>query len=261
MVQNIKAFKIYILTSFNVVFPISQFVYVLFDTDNIQDKIKHVSLFILGSGIASLLLGIGYGLMKKNKDNKLKNFRFNQTNVSIQFGNIFNEDGIILIPVDNRFEIDFKSNKIPNKSIQASFTNRVAKNDRWINDLKQILDREVSNFTSTKNLGIRFDLDHKQYLLFPIVDLNENGTAKMKLTEYVSMLINLCEAINTHAKKNEVIIPLVGSGVSITDTTVSSFEKLKILLFIIRIYSFNREINIKIILNGKNSSKYLLSEL
>lgn len=258
--KNIKAFKMYILMAFNIIFPLSQFVYILFDTNDTQIQIRNVSLFIIVSGIISIILGLWYGLDKKKKDNKLRNFSFNQTHVSIQYGDIFNEAGIILIPMDDSFEIDCKSNKIPNKSIQAIFTRKVT-DYKCIDKLKQIVDQELSNLSVRKPLGARFDMDEKQYLIFPIVGLDENGTAKMELVDYVSMLINLCEAINIHAKKNEVIIPLVGSGVVITNQTINSFEKLRTLLTIIRIYNFNREIHIKIMLNGKNDSKYLLSEL
>lgn len=253
-------YQIYIFGAFNLIFPITQFIFVLFETTSMKKRIIYVAILLLLSFLASLICGFFYGKNKKNKNNRKREFKFNQTHIVVEYGDIFKEKGIILIPMDSDFDTDCNSKRIPEKSIQSIFVNKVKKSGSF-NELSGNIKNYLNQNYDDRLLGMRYDSGIEKYLLFPVVNLDNKDVAKMEFVDYIIMVVTLCEAINTNAKKNAVILPIVGSGVAILNSNINSFNKLQILLRIMEIYNFNREVKIKIIVHEKHKLDFKLSEL
>lgn len=90
--------------------------------------------------------------------------------------------------------------------------------------------------------------------LFSLIELDEETVAKCTVEEYVQIIFKLCKLIEKVAKKKVVSIPIVGSGIKKTDRDMNTIDCLNLIITILKLYSFNREININIIVNRDKHS-------
>lgn len=161
------------------------------------------------------------------------------TKITVKFGDLFKEKGLKLIPCEGEFEVD-NDNIISKESIQW----------QCLNDIKEPI-KTVENCDRDNYFDRTEVVDKNNVCIFSVIDLDEQNIAKCTTEEYVQIIIKLCKLIETVAKKREVVIPIIGSGFKKVDRDMDSIDCLNLILTILKLYSFNRETQIKIIIYEK----------
>ena len=161
------------------------------------------------------------------------------TTITVKFGDIFKEKGVKLIPCEGKFEKE-NDNVISRESIQW----------KCLSDIKDSI-KTVENCDKTKYFEHTDVIGKNCVCVFSIIDLDEQNIAKCTTEEYIQIILKLCKLIEKIAKKREVIIPIIGSGFKKIDRDMDSIDCLNLILTILKLYSFNRETQIKIIIYEK----------
>lgn len=199
-------------------------------------KMNSVVLSIIISIVSSFLFFIiKYNYYRKNG----KVITRGTTTITVKFGDIFKEKGVKLIPCEGKFE-KVDDNVISRKSIQW----------QCLSDINEDI-KTVKNCEKTKYFDHTEVIGKNNICVFSIIDLDEQNIAKCTTEQYVQIILKLCKLIETVAKKREVIIPIIGSGFKKVDRDMDSIDCLNLILTILKLYSFNRETKIKIIIYEK----------
>ncbi len=169
-----------------------------------------------------------------------KIIRDGTTKIEIIFGNIENEkEGLILVPCESSFQS--KDLMIISKySLQYSYLKDISK-----------IPTNKDSIRGMDYFKIKEDAD---VYAFSIVQLDEDNIAKFTIEEYIQLIFNMCRLIDKISKKKQIIIPIVGSGVKIVDKDMDSFDCLSLIIIIFKLYGFNRETSIKIVVNENKHS-------
>lgn len=197
---------------------------------------------ILISLLLSIIIQIGFFIYKYSKyANKGKYIKRGSTKINVKFGDICEEKGIKLIPCEENL-LKGNSSSIPAKSIQAQYFKKY--------------DEKVEFMENSDSDGM---LKHTKILnngccLFSVIKLDEKTMAKCTVEEYVIIIFKLCKLIEKVAKKETVFIPIVGSGIKKSDRDMCSIDCLNLIITILKLYSFNRDTTVSIVVNRKKHS-------
>lgn len=202
-------------------------------------KFSYLNILLVTIGISLVICFIMF-IIKYNYYRKSgKVITEGTTKITVKFGDIYNEKGVKLIPCEGEFKIA-DDNIIPNNSIQGQCLKYMEKPIKT-----------VENYDKNKYFD-RTDVngEHKM-CFFSVIDLDEQNIAKCTTEEYIEIILKLCRLIEIVAKKREVVIPIIGSGFKKLDKDMDFIDCLNLIITILKLYSFNRETNIKIIIYEK----------
>lgn len=187
-----------------------------------------------------------YIIFLKYFENRKRSIKSGITEINCFFGDIFNSNnGLTIIPFDSSYDLNCNPNLIPKKSIQAQFINKIKKKNKF-DRLESCID-DLTPYE--KDYGKVFSEADNRYLLFPVVKLNSNGNAEISLLEYIQLIDRLCKTIESNSKKDEIFMPVVGAGISISNKSIESHERLSMILDYIKNYNFKKKITVNIIIN------------
>ena len=180
------------------------------------------------SFIAIILICLVYAcIMTESKDKVI--FRFNpQFNLTIEKGNLFEKQGIIVIPVNEYFDTHvgdgiISPNTIHGKFITNYFRNRVNELDKFLEDA--LLGKKYHT-NESRRLGKKFKydlgtcvditIDDNVYVLVALTHFDGNDHAYLDKKDYpivFDRLISHLHEINMHVEK-PIYMPIMGSGLS-----------------------------------------------
>lgn len=149
-----------------------------------------------------------------------------RSNVNISYGDIFEKDGVIVIPVNDYFDTHLgdgiiAENTVHGKFIKKYFRNNVYELDTMINNALPISSSEENEERKRNNLKFkkyplgtcaRIFYDNKVFLLIASTCFNKNNHAELKISEYPILIQKLYYNIEQFHENNPVYIPLIGSG-------------------------------------------------
>lgn len=184
-----------------------------------------------------------YLFFKANTQKKLY-LKINKIETEIRIGNIFNEKGLKVISFNEYFDTEVDEKIITSKSLNGQFLNR---RDLVtdINQLDELLRKEMDkckikktkkdskkiNNKSRYYLGSIFKYKN-EYLLTTFSKFNNNNEAYLELKDYYLFLENFWKEISKNYAGNNIIIPLLGSGITRLD--VDDEELLKMILLTLK---------------------------
>ena len=224
-VKNLWTYKAIVFSKFlkslGVLFSIEKLLE-LFDTG---DCLKTHS-FILGVVllIASAFWGISFLLFKKKKIQLSINKR---TKLSTYYGDLFNEQGIRVIPVNEYFDTHLGDGIIASNTIHGKFLARLTAH---INELRRMIDDQLalkdtlpSNRERTLVEGlpqnryplgttIRVTINNQTYLLVAVTRFNENEHVEVDDSEYMGIMQKMFYSVEQLNDAQTVNIPLIGGG-------------------------------------------------
>lgn len=223
------------------------------------------------SGI--LLIAIVYATIKaypiRNITLKLKN----KLNVTIKYGDVFKQKGIIIIPVNEYFDTIVDDEIIAKGSVHGKFVikefgGNVEKLDNLIEQSLQsqkITYEENSDRSRGKKkkypIGsvARIEKDENIYFLVVFTRFDENNRAKISNREYQKFILHLFEYIENFSQGKSVNLTLIGAGRS--GLNFSEQKLLEFLIYFLYITDLKLENGINIILHSSIKSEINLHKL
>lgn len=149
------------------------------------------------------------------------------TTVSVKQGNIFEEEGLKVIPfneyfdtiVDNKIisELSLNGKYIKNINQNSFELDRQIENDIFLNSENNILEK---NSKRKGNIGkkIKYKLGSSvvidDYVLTAFSKFNDNNEAELTMTQYINFLLNFWDEINRVYAQKSVTVPIFGSGIT-----------------------------------------------
>lgn len=225
LVKNLWTYKTIVfarfLKSLGVLFSIEKLLELL-DTD----EYLKTHTFVLGVVllIASAFWGICFLLFKKKKIRLSINKR---TKLSIHYGDLFNENGIRVIPVNEYFDTHLGDGIIAPNTIHGKFLARLKPH---IAELKNMIDAQLAlketlppNRKRTLVEGlpqkryplgttIRITINNQTYLLVAVTRFNANEHVEVDDSEYMGIMQKMFSSVEQLNDTQIVNIPLIGGG-------------------------------------------------
>lgn len=224
-VKNLWIFKTIafarFLKSLGVLFSIEKLLE-LFDTSN------YLKAHTVGLGvvllIASIIWGVLFLLCKKKKIRLSINKR---TKLSVHYGDLFNEQGVRVIPVNEYFDTHLGDGIIAANTIHGKFLTRLTAH---ITELRNMIDEQLSlkEALATNRvrsfveglpqnrypLGttIRITINNQTYLLVAVTRFNANEHVDVDDSEYMGIMQKMFSSIEQLNDAQTVNIPLIGGG-------------------------------------------------
>ena len=154
-------------------------------------------------------------------------FELSETKIEIKFGNLFEENGLKVIPFNEYFDTQVDNKVISSKSLNGqliekffSSSNSLDKlNERIENDQylqKRIVDNNTSRSTGKKikyKIGSLLELNN-EFIITAMTHFDENNKANLSMAEYISFLMEFWENISYSYNQRTVVIPVMGSGIT-----------------------------------------------
>lgn len=173
-----------------------------------------VVVFALSAAAVYLIIGL---IFENSVSTEIR-----QTSVSIGCGDIFDTDGWRVIGCDTHFDTRVDDTVISKKSLHG----KLILEHGEIEEIKEAVETAAQrlHLTADNNglytfpLGtiIRYDssVDNHTYLMLAMTELNENYEAHTNMAKFERMLMKMWSEINRVYASNDVVLPLLGTGIS-----------------------------------------------
>ena len=150
----------------------------------------------------------------------------NNTKVILKCGDIFKEDGFRVIPCDSTFSTKINDVVISKRSVHGQFVlghsepnkvREVVKQRAEYLSKKGFLDKGIDgldNFPLGSIVLYKSDIDHETYLMLAMLELNNAYEAHTNLAQFESMLFRMWKEIDRVYASHNVVLPLLGTGIS-----------------------------------------------
>ncbi|HFI0763247.1 TPA: macro domain-containing protein [Streptococcus suis] len=160
---------------------------------------------------------------------RLRNVRFelSETKIEIKFGNLFEENGLKIIPFNEYFDTQVDNKVISSKSLNGQFIenffsssdslgklNEKIENDQFLQ--KKIVGDNRSRSTGKKikyKIGSLLELNNG-FIITAMTHFDDNNKANLSMAEYISFLMEFWENISYSYNQRTVVIPVMGSGIT-----------------------------------------------
>lgn len=182
-------------------------------------------------------------LIVANKRNS-KKLSINNTDVRIEYGNIFEKDGVKVIAFNEFFDTQVNDRIISKSSLNGQYVTKriggaeaidsVIKSDLHIrrNICETDVNRTFGGKTTRYSLGsICMDDD---YFLLAFTKFDNNNRAYLGVTDYIGCLMNMWNELDILYAGRPVVIPLLGSGITRLKNEMSAQELLEELIWTYR---------------------------
>ena len=153
-----------------------------------------------------------------------------QTPVSISCGDIFKTDGFRVIGCDTHFDTRVDDVVISKKSLHGKLVLEHGNADEIEKEAKRLHLTANSDGLYDFPLGtiIRYDSskDNHTYLMLAMTELDRNYEAHTNMAKFEHMLMKMWSEINRVYASNDVVLPLLGTGISRFDDGPKNKEAL-----------------------------------
>lgn len=145
-----------------------------------------------------------------------------QTPVSISYGDIFKTQGWKVIGCDSHYDTRVDDIVISKKSLHGQlFLNHgnIDEIKKAIEDKAKSLglhkiDDGLYNFPLGTIIRYNSSVDKNTYLLLAMTKLDKNNDARIELDEFEKMLKKMWTEINNVYASNDIVLPILGSGIT-----------------------------------------------
>lgn len=223
-----------------------------------------VKLSVLGFII---LLSIPLHLILLRRANKLNSItlKINNSNLIIEFGDIFNEEDNKIIPFNEYFDTSFENNLISDTSLHGQYLKTLKSTETLDSEIDNIPVEKMVEVKSDKKFGKKKKykpgtiLQRTKYFLLAFSHFDDDNRAYLTQNEYVECLLNMWAEIDKIYNGKTVCMPLLGSGITrfVDNKDISDQELLSIMIWTFRIskVKFTWPSKVKIIIYTEKSDK------
>lgn len=172
--------------------------------------------------LSALVLAMGYYVVIGNVYKDSVALTIAKTPVEISRGDIFKTLGYKVIGCDTHFDTRVDDVVISKNSLHGKLLLEHAN----INDVKSKIEEAARKSGLTKNseglydfpLGtiIRYDscVDNQTYLMLALTELDKNYASHTNMAKYELMLMKMWKEIDRVYASNDVVLPVLGTGIS-----------------------------------------------
>lgn len=224
-IQNVWAYKTIVFARFlkclGILFSIEKLLE-LFDT------CCFLKAHAFGLGVFLLTVSVIWGVyFLLRKEEKIRLPISKRTTLSVFYGDLFNEQGIQVIPVNEYFDTHLGDYIISENTLHGKFLQRYAEH---ITELRKLIDDQLSSKESlpanrVRNqvkclpqkrypLGttIRISINNQTYLLVAVTRFNSSEHVEVDNSEYMGIMQKLYSSVEQLNDAQPVNIPLIGGG-------------------------------------------------
>jgi hypothetical protein len=161
-------------------------------------------------------------------------FNINKIKVEIRRGDIFIEKGLKVIPFNEKFDTEVDDKIISKNSLNGKFLNRrdlVKDINSFKNKLKKEMKKEMIEGTDRYKLGSIFKWNN-EYLITSFSKFDDKNQAYLKLENYYLFLEKFWENLSAIYSGEDIVIPLLGSGITRLD--IEDEDLLKMILLTLK---------------------------
>ncbi len=229
-IEKAWQYKLLIGTKFIEALGVLMLIYELVSLiDSVDDFLTTKSLKIW-LFVAIIVISAFYSWCHLFKKRKSLTIDINKrTQMTIEKGDVFNANGMKVIPVNEYFDTHLGNGIIKESSLHGQFLSRYKER---IPELRKMIDEQLSRFDplpSNRNrnmvdglpqkrypLGtcIRVAVDEQYYMLVAITRFNSNEHVEPSAEEYPEVIRKLFNGVEQLNDGDAVYMPLVGSGIS-----------------------------------------------
>lgn len=178
----------------------------------------------LWTGVIFLVLVIAiflYLLYRANHTDNI-NLTINGLKVNISYGDLFNSEGLKLIPFNEYFDTLVDNVVIAENTLNGKFIKKYYPNViNFDNQIITVLNGKSSEINNTRLMGKKHKYElgttievANEYLLTAFTHFDNTNRAYLSKVEYLLCLDNLWKEINRIYAQRNINIPLLGSGIS-----------------------------------------------
>lgn len=177
--------------------------------------------------------------------------------ITIRTGNIFEEPGLRIIGCDNCFTTTVDDVIISKSSLHG----QLIENHGSVDDINSVVTKAAQELNLKQNSEKKYKFplgsivsyhsnrDDHQYLLLALMELNKKHEAHTTTRKFEQTLIQMWKEIDRVYAKKDIVLPLLGSGISRFDDGVKDdFELLRSMLYTLNSSSVNLKSNILIVI-------------
>lgn len=194
------------------------------------------------------------------------NFEINNTEVEVKVGNLFNFDGVKVIPFDEYFDTEVDDKVISRSSLNGIFLERNAEHRDLI--LRTIAEPQQCIFGEPKDVGgrLRYQLgtvkSFDDYALLAFTHMDECNRAHLERGQYEECLLNMWDELDRMYAGRRVVLPLLGSGITrFKGAQPSEDDLLRCILCTLRASGRRFKDGVLIVLTKKTADKMRLYEV
>ena len=188
------------------------------------------------------------------------------TEVEVKVGDLFNFDGIKVIPFDEYFDTEVDDNVISRSSLNGIFLERKAEHRDLI--LRAIAERQqcVLGEPDGADGRLRYRLgtvkSFDDYALLAFTHMDEFNCARLERGQYEECLLNMWDELDRMYAGKRVVLPLLGSGITrFKGSQPSEDDLLRCMLCTLRASGHRFKDGVLIVLTKKTASKMRLYEV
>ncbi|NTW90082.1 MAG: sugar porter family MFS transporter [Candidatus Moranbacteria bacterium] len=169
-----------------------------------------------------LLLGILYGIVKNYpKSSCCRKIRDRDSRIELRIGNAFKNNGALVIPFNDYYDVSLNGNVRKAKSLQNELIKRFffEKDDELKDEIGSKIDLSEVPFSIGKVIEIEirqrkwfYREDNKRFYLLVSSKKNQNSRVSSTLDDFMEAVTSLWDYLATDASRDEFItVPLIGT--------------------------------------------------
>ncbi|MBU3171488.1 macro domain-containing protein [Clostridium estertheticum] len=191
---------------------------------------------------------------------KMLNLKINNNNIKIKFGDLFQCEGIKVIPMNEYFDTSTENNLISEKSLHGEYLKKIGNNTILDDLLENKLSHEkfILNNDRTYGKKKRYKVgttieSNEDFFLTAFTRFDEDDNARIKVWEYVMFFSKLWDELYKQYNLRDINIPLIGSGITRTDSNLNNQAYLELIMQSLKLskININYKCNINIIIDNR----------
>lgn len=228
----------------NWITPVSVVCSFLFIAVDIPLDLKWLSFI----GIAFLLVAAYFGVWIYANQSQQKRLSIDGSPFVVKVGDIFQEDGLVVIPFNEYFDTRVDDRVISHRSLNGKFIDHYIRDVHSLNiEIKEDLHLQGLRVSKTCQPG-QGDAEREKYKLGSIHEhsdkyfllafshFDDKNRAYLSMRDYINCLMTMWEEVDTLYAGRSVSIPLLGGGITrFKDMSVSDEELLQLIIWSFKI--------------------------
>ena len=178
-------------------------------------------LSLFGLAALSLVLDLLY-----HKFKSVKIIKAQGKTITIRKGNLFEAEGIVVIPFNRFFDTIVDDVIISSSSLHGKFVTKYKQMNPYVN-LDDIISKQLKSMPSVKcnrpggkteeyapGMTVEVFCNDKRFFLLGLTHFDNYQKASCTVPEYCTAIDSLMNYINIHGQGQKISIPLIGGGLS-----------------------------------------------
>lgn len=144
--------------------------------------------------------------------------------VHIKTGDIFNQEGLKVIPFNEYFDTQVDDRIISEKSLNGQYIlknhsnykdlNKIIKTDGDLNEKENVLKKNINREGNSTKYRLGSTIVVEDYVLTAFTKFSKKNKAQLTMYQYLDFLIYFWDEINRVYAQNPVSVPIFGSGIT-----------------------------------------------